>query len=274
MMRGKDDGAASGDKSNVYGVASSEADGGRAAPSAEKLKAARQRLIEAMIQPRSCYMESLDYAVRDPEFLDAVLKKLLGRATLAEVADDDREMKNLIREAPDIYAAELQTEDGIARLQKVLAQRFAQPVVRSSGKIIEADYGHVAAKLFVGRRKTITIDFDASPHLVNREWRSTEVAAALKDQLDKHPDAEGVELRVLIPEALLGSEWRYTYRRSIDRVIITFPGAPRRPYMTPVLGHDLSPYIRGEKSLATQDLQVVNPSVMQQMGGSEPPPRQ
>lgn len=242
--------------------------------SAEQLAVARGRLIDAMIQPRSCYMESLDYAVRDPDFLEAVLAKLLGQSTLAEVAGDERELQNLLREAPAIYAAQLQTPDGLLRLENVVAQRFARPLVRTSGKLVEVDYGHIAAKLRINRRHTIGIDFELSPHLVDREWRSSEVAAALKEHLAQHPDVEGVQLRVVIPEALLANEWQYSYRRSTDRVQVSFPGAPRRPFISAELHHDFGPYVRGEKSLATRDLQMVNPAIMQPVGGAEPPARE
>lgn len=275
MMRNKDsEPPQSSLQTSMDGVKPVKADD-KAPPQApaDAVAAARQRLIDAMIQPSYCYMQSLDYAVRDPEFLDAVLAKLLGSAKLAEVALDERELQNLTREAPALYSGELQTADGLLRLERVVAQRFAHPVVHLSGQLVEVDYGHIAAKLHLSRRKAIGIDFEGSPHLLNREWRSTEVAAALKEHLDKHPDADGVQLRVVIPEALIADEFRYSYRRSTDRVLITFPGEPRRPFLSPPLGHDFAPYIRGEKSLATKDLPSVNPSIMQPIGGTEPPIR-
>ncbi len=239
-----------------------------------KVAELRKRLLDAMIQERTCFQSNLDYAVRDQEYLDAVLARLLGRATLEELVGNDREIANLEREAPLIYSGQLSTPDGLARLERVIAERFAHPVVTTIGKQVTADYGHIAARLSVGGRKKIGILFSESPHLDHREWRSQEVAAALKELQSQYLQAREVRVRVLIPEALIANEWIYTFYPKDDRVMITFPAAGRRPLLTPEMGHTWAPYLDGTKSLQTSTLREINPAIMQPLGGANPPVRQ
>ena len=243
--------------------------GGGAAPRAmnpevtrEEREQMRQSLFLAMISEESCYLKSLDYAVRDREFLDRVLKRMLTGRTLDEVIAGDRqftssggnyEVARMLREAPESYAKELRTEDGIARLEKLIAERFAHPKVEMQWNVVLVTYGHVAAKLKPVDHNRIVIDFPASEHLdPNREWRSQEIATALKYQLEMHPAADGVQLRVLIPGSREDeTEWRYEYRRTTDRVKIVFGWRELPGFLSEPVGHDFGPYINGEKGLSS-----------------------
>src|SRR5262249_43953194 len=60
-------------------------------PAPKTAEQVRGALLEAMIQPDHCYMNNLEYAIRDPDFLDQVLKRLLGNETLEQVGADPRE---------------------------------------------------------------------------------------------------------------------------------------------------------------------------------------
>jgi hypothetical protein len=155
----------------------------------------------------------------------------------------------------------------------VVAERFAHPIVQQIGNRVTADYGHIAAKLSIGGRSKIGILFSESPHLDHREWRSQEVAAALKELRAQYFQAEEVRVRVVIPDALLANEWVYTFYPKQDIVMVTFPGAGRRPFLSPNLEHSWEPYLNGSKSLQTSALKEINPSIMQPLGGSQPPIR-
>jgi hypothetical protein len=215
----------------------------------------KRALVEAMIQADHCYLGNLDYAVRDPDFLDQVLQKLLGSETLQQLAGDPYEFQMMKRFAANYYSIQMETDDGLTRLARVVADRFAHPVITVQGQNVRADYGHIAAKFTRSIRHPVGISFGDSPHLnASREWQSPEVAAALKDLLDKHPDAALVEVRVLIPGGLQTPEWIYSYRPLNDRVLVTLPTPPLRSYYTDHLNHDFGPYLRGEVSLDTQKI--------------------
>jgi hypothetical protein len=227
-----------------------------AAPVHRTAEDVRRALTDAMITPDSCYMSNLDYAVRDPDFLDQVMARLLGRTTLQDVADDPHEFEQLVREAPGSYSALLETEDGLARLSRVVSERFAHPVVTMKNDVVRADYGHIAAKLYRGVRTRIAISFRDSPHLdENWEWRSNEVAAAFKSLMEQHPEARIWELRVLIPGGLQPSEWLYSYEYRNDRVLVQTGTFPSHSYYSGKLNHDFGPYLRGEALLDTRSLQ-------------------
>lgn len=258
-------------KSNVYEAAKPETTAAPEGATPAQIEAAKQRLIAAMVVEKSCYRHSLDYAVRDPEFLSGVIELLLKRKTLAAVAVDEAVLGDLTRLAPIYYAEQLQTTQGLALLEKVIAARFAKPTVRTTGPLVEVDFGHIAGKLTAGSRFGILLSSDDQPHLVGAEWRSTEIAAAFQEYLAKYPDAESVQLHVEIPGTGAAADWVYTYGRSNDRVALTFPGLPTRPLMSDVVHHDFGPYLRGEKSLARSDLKEVNQAVWGPPGGSTPP---
>lgn len=212
----------------------------------------RVALTEAMIRADHCYMDSLEYAIRDPEFLDRALADLLGKKTLQEVAANPHDFEELARAAPTFYMLQSQTDDGLVRLARVVAERFAHPVVTVKERTVRADYGHIAAKFSHGARQPIIIYFRESPHMDETwEWRSNEVAAALQDLRDRYPEAEQVEARVLIPGGTLGTEWIYSYRPDNDRILVSILG---RHFQTDVLNHDFGKYSRGGASLDTRDL--------------------
>jgi hypothetical protein len=215
----------------------------------------RRALLDAMIQPSGCYLNNVDYAVRDTDFLDQVLRQVLSSSTLEQVAADPREFDRLVGYAPIAYRSLLKTEDGLSRLSRVIAERFAHPTVTETGDFVSADYGHIAGHMAIGRRQDIVIFFDESPHIDgNWEWRTPEVATALSNLLTQYPDKPEVEVRVFIPGSLRSDNWIYSYSRREDRVNVGLhhpKGRLMKPALryTPALGHDFGPYIRGEKSL-------------------------
>lgn len=228
----------------------------------------RRSLFLAMVKPEVCYQNDLQYAVRDSDFLDRVLVRQLGGKKLDDLIVSDRtptsrgltyEIARLMREAPSAYAAELRTADGLARIEKIIDTRFAHPRIEMTDGIVVVDYGHVAAKLMADGAK-IGIDFSASPHL-NREgeWHTAEVAAAFDPQLERHPNARGVRLRIQIPGGSRPPEWFYEYTRAADRVRVFWGDRSVKPLASPPLGHDFAPYRNGSKSLSTNQLQPANP---------------
>ena len=184
----------------------------------------RRSLYQSMITEEGCYLNSLDYAVRDREFLDRVLTRLLTGKNLDAMILSDKtygsagptyEIARMMRDAPQAYAAELRTPDGLARLEGLIADRFAHPAVEMQRGVVKVNYGHVAAKLALDDHKRIVVDFLNSVHLDARhQWRRKEVDVAITYQLEKHPNANGVELRILIPESGRNTTWRYEYLRA------------------------------------------------------------
>jgi hypothetical protein len=225
----------------------------------------RRGLLDAMIQPSSCYLNNLDYAVRDPDFLDQVLYEILGGRTVEQVAADPAEFDRLVSRAPTAYEMQLQTEDGLSRLTRVIAERFAHPRVTVTGELVSADYGHIAGHMAMGRRRQITIFFGESPHVDgNWEWRTPEVATALSNLLTAYPDNPEVEVRVFIPGSLREDNFIYSYSRREDRINVGLhhpKGRLMKPALcyTPALGHDFGPYLRGEKSLDVENLTQAHP---------------
>ena len=224
----------------------------------------RQSVFLAMVKPESCYQKSLDYAVRDADFLNRVLARLLAGKSLDDLIVSDRtytssgithEIARLMREAPAAYAAELRTPDGLARIEKTIAQRFEHPRIEVRLGVVVVDFGHVEAKLKAAADSTIGIDFAASPHLnAEHEWQTAEIARILESQVQKHPGVAGVRLRVLIPGGPKPSEWFYEYLIAADRIRVFWGDNSIPPLETPVLGHDFAPYRDGTKSLSTSQL--------------------
>jgi hypothetical protein len=225
----------------------------------------RQSLFLAMVKPEACYQKSLDFAVRDADFLDRVLTRLLAGKNLDELIVSDRtytssgithEIARLMREAPAVYAAELRTSDGLARTEKIIAERFEHPRIEVRLGVVVVDFEHVEAKLKAAPDSTIGIDFAASPHLnADREWQTAEVAGSLESQIQKHPGVTGVRLRVLIPGSPKAPEWFYEYILAADRIRVFWGDNSIPPLETPVLGHDFAPYRNGVKSLSTRLLE-------------------
>ena len=61
----------------------------------------RSELTAAMVRPESCFLNNPDYAIRDADFLDQALSRLLNGRTLEDVGGDAQEFDELVKSAPD-----------------------------------------------------------------------------------------------------------------------------------------------------------------------------
>jgi hypothetical protein len=157
------------------------------------------------------------------------------------------ERADVIRGAQMCVSNKLTTPDGLARLGKLVAARYAHPVITRQGDHVIVDAGVVAGTLTVFRG---TIQIDDSPYVVRGEWAASEVVRFLELGMAQVPDAATYEAKVLIPKRSLRPEWRYTYDRADDRIRAESENRGSAVYVTEKLGGDLGRV----RSLHTSDL--------------------
>src|SRR5262249_44096771 len=110
-----------------------------------------------------------DYAVTDPAYLDEFLDRAL--AATPHRADP-------VARAGALLQSALHARDGLARIESLVAARYARPKITVQGDTVTVDVGvipgqlgHLRGGYFLG----------ASPLVEANEWKSTEAARVLDE---------------------------------------------------------------------------------------------
>lgn len=189
-----------------------------------------------------------DYAVKDPAYLDPFLERALAEITPGRLPATAQERTDVVARAGAALNVELSRQPGLGRIEALVADRYAHPLVTRDGDTVDVDVGVVAGPLGVARGATFLL---TSPNVEANEWKSTEAARVLAEAAAAHPDAKHIRVVALMPSRADEKEtWTYVYDRAGDRVRVFVPGRRDRVYTTDPLGGDLGPYLRGERSLS------------------------
>ena len=241
-------------KSNMYGVIpDSPSDLAKKPINPQAESAGYQQIRESLFTPETCLFKQLDYCVRDPDFIDPLIKEVLDKyydGVVPTQADKLTEVKNSVFAK---YRSALYATDGLRRVEKLLEQRFQSPIKKEEGTTLSIDFGVLPGKLVVGARSSIGIA--ESSHLTDGEWSSAEIGQLFKKYHAEFPRAHALRLIIQLPSRIQSSEWIYHYSVADDRIIVLTGGSPSRGLATPtVLGRSFDPYIKGEKSLHSKNL--------------------
>jgi hypothetical protein len=150
-----------------------------------------------------------EYAVTDPAFIDPCI---------AEAIQQGGERDWVVRAAVMKVGNKLRTPEGLARIEKLIAERYQHPIITQDGARVTVDAGVIAGKLHDFRGG---LEIDTSPFLDRGEWTTAEVVRFLQLGLAKAPEAAEVDAVVLIPVHGKYPDWRYRYERQKGTVRIS-----------------------------------------------------
>jgi hypothetical protein len=181
-----------------------------------------------------------EYAVTDPAFIDPCI---------AAAIQEGGERDWVVRSAVMKVGNKLAQPDGLARIEKLVADRYAHPVITQDGQRVTIDAGVIAGKLHVFRG---SMEIDTSPALDRGEWATTEIVRFLKLGIAKYPDATEYDALVTIPATSKRPDWRYAYDRPEGTIRISQKDWRAPVFVTENLGPDLTQI----KSLNTSGMKV------------------
>lgn len=247
-------------KSNMYGIveeAPASAAGKEAGPAAGVGAAQAQALEQVralLFTEERCYARRAEYCVRDRDFVDPIIQKLLDKYYDGVMPTEKDKVDEVIQAAGSDYRVALETPDGLRRIEKLVEARFAAPVVKDEGAKVTVDFGCLPGKLSVGVGPRARMGSSESPHFAEGQWHSTEVAQALAKYAAQFPKAQAVELVAQVPDMGL-TRWTYHLDRQKDAIYVWNSGMPTGAYVTDApLGGRLDAYTGGQKSLHTGKL--------------------
>lgn len=247
-------------KSNMYGIVEEAPakEAGKPAPGGSGVGAAQAQALEqvraSMFTEERCYAHRAEYCVRDRDFVDPIIQKLLDKYYDGVMPTEKDKVDEVIQAAGSDYRVALETPDGLRRIEKLVEARFAAPVVKDEGTRVTVDFGCLPGKLSVGVGPRARMGSSESPHFAEGQWHSTEAAQALAKYAAQFPKAQIVELVVQVPDMGL-TRWTYHLDRQKDAVYVWNNGMPTGAYVTEApLGGTLDAYTGGQKSLHTGKL--------------------
>lgn len=248
------DGGSTMKRGNMYGIQSDE-------PAAPAAAAAGKKTTEgpgwdavrsALLVADNCFASNLEYCVKDPDFVNPLIQGVLDKWYDGVMPSDATKLEEVKRSSKPRYTEALQSKEGLARIEKLVENRFNHPVVQKQGGAVIVDYGYLPTKLSVYRSRIS--GGGASEHLEGNQWKSSEVGAAFKKALDENPQAQTITLHIDIPSTSTSPRWTYSYNKVSDRMTIWTPTTIQGAYLTGPLNHDFSSIISGKQSLQTAQL--------------------
>lgn len=263
-MRGKPGEPGSDDATNPTSN-DTAASGGQAASGGAGVSAVSDatlaKLRELAVTAEGSYRGSLEYAVTARELVDPLIREQLFNWGVSDVPADEPKRGQFLHALRSAYAAAQKDPKWLAAIEQAVERRFAAPKVSEQPDVVEVNYGQVPARLTVRGKKGIVIE--SSPHLVDGQWRTEEVAKALADATAKYPQAKRIRVLVQIEDQTYPREWVYEYNRQSDSVMVSFPARPNELYTSQRLGGRFDVYVRGEKSLSVANLTAGNRAAYQ-----------
>jgi hypothetical protein len=181
---------------------------------------ARASLLDG---PR-CFAKRPEYCLSDPGFIDPIIQDVLDRDHQGKMPTTRDGVDAVIKRIGSKYAQACREPGAVQQIQTLVEARYGAPVERVEGAVAIADYGHVAGALRVFRREGINMA--PSERVDAGQWASAEVGRALVALGAKHPDAETLELDILVPDGTRGTKaLRYRYKRSSGRIRVEQAGS-------------------------------------------------
>jgi hypothetical protein len=136
----------------------------------------RARLFDG----QSCYLRRAEYCVTEPAFVDPIV----GSAAPATDVEANRALEQIRHD----YELALESPDGLARVERLVADRFAHPIVTEGPDALDVDLGVLPGELYWWRGHVWTHGPDY--------WKSADLAATLKRLAGEHPQATRIRMRV------------------------------------------------------------------------------
>lgn len=191
--------------------------------STSKVPADLRAEILAQVKPFAGHPE---YAVDDPDLVDPCI---------GDRAPTSAERADFIHDAVVCIQNALDKPDGLARIAKRVAERYANPKITRAGDVVTIDAGVVAGKLHLNRT---AVEVWQTDNLDAGEWATAEVVKFLKLGMAKFPGAKTYVARCEIPRRGGAPEWTYSYDRAEDRIRVWAKSDPNAVYVSETLGGD------------------------------------
>lgn len=176
---------------------------------------ARQMVLDG----RHCLDDRIDYCIADPEYIDSAIQTALDKAWDGRMPATRGEVEKVVRNAGTYYRKSMEAPVGLKRIEALVRERFAAPVITRQGDTANADMGLAPGQVRkVGRTQSLRVVE------VDEAAVRTAVAEQLAALGAAHPDA--AILRVEVGMAGYGSERAWIYRYFTDRkqVALITPG--------------------------------------------------
>jgi hypothetical protein len=183
---------------------------GDAAP-ASPAEVAKLR-TEALAQVRP-YEDRPEYQVNDADFVDPCVEKEL-RAN-GNVVPTGAERAHVVLRIKLCVDDKLHTPDGLARIEKLVAARYARPVVTRNGTTARIDVGVLPGTLGLFGGK---LQIEKSPYLDRNEWATSEVVRFFQIGIAQLPDTRAYEIKISVPNDSQYPIWWYVFDRADDRI--------------------------------------------------------
>jgi hypothetical protein len=182
--------------------------------------------------------------VNDPSFVDPIIADTIQRG------GSDR--ADVVWKAQSAIERKLKEPEGLAQIEKLVAERYAHPTITKDGKTVTIDVGVVAGKVKLSAKGRLYLS-DDSPYLERGKWLTTEVAKFLKLGIAQFPDASEYDVNCLIPDPLGGRpDWKYAYSPKEGIVRIT-----QKEFRTPTyVVRNVGPDFSALTSLSPSDLKI------------------
>jgi hypothetical protein len=189
----------------------------------------RVQLRADMIAKVAPFAGRAEYAVTDDDLVDPCVTEAL-QLTQGRMPEAD-ERSRVIDDGVRCMSWKLDSPDGLDRISKRIAARYAHPVTTRAGDTVTVDVGVIAAPLRYSKGHHYLA---SSPAYDRSEWATAEVVRVLHDAMQAQPDAKHYAARV----DLLDDVWTYTYDRTLDRITVERAKIPDRYYASVPVGGD------------------------------------
>ena len=241
--------------SPMYGIPAEEP-AAQTAPAGQKTKTTTgpgwDAVRKALFVADNCYGGKLEYCVTDLDFVNPLIQGVLDKWYDGVMPDDASKLDEIKKSSRSRYTEALQSADGLRRIEKLVEERFKNPVITKKDNAVLIDYGYLPTKLSIYRSRIA--GGGASEHLDGNQWKSTAVGQAFKKALDENPKADHVLIYVDIPSTSTSPRWTYSYSKAADRVVIYTPATVQGAYLSGPMNHDFGAVISGKTSLQTGQL--------------------
>jgi len=171
----------------------------------------------AKVNPFEGYPE---YVLSDPPIVDPCMTKALKATTGDFLRPSVR--RSIVDEAAHCIEWSAMDPEGMALLEKKIADRYAHPVITLHDTVAKIDMGVVPGRLKKGFKRPL--DITESPHLEDYQWTTSEVVRALRLAMAKYPTARTFRADAVLASYVYGGKWHYVYDQTGDVIRVYDPG--------------------------------------------------
>ena len=201
-------------------------------PTPEQVAALRAEVVAHASSPIENHPE---YRIDDAELVDPCVVEALK--WIDGMMPDPDERPRIVDDAARCLSWKLRSDDGLARIGKRIADRYAHPVITRAGDRVTIDVGIVACPLQRAPRGAGLLVSSCTGKYELGDWATDEAKRYFKLGIDQFPDAHAYEIDVWLGVGAK-DRWRYVFERDYDRVIVEDPTWPDRIVGTGQLGGD------------------------------------